>query len=249
MQRSALEKDLAPPFRLNPNLDVAALAGTYAHEGRVRIHSFLEPDGLEALYDNLAERADWWHLMNTREGVVELDRDTRANISHERRAELDKEVHEIARSRFQYRYEGLRVPDSARGSDPLHAFAALMSSEPMLQLLRTITAHAELSFTDGQATAYGPGDFLTCHDDNVAGKNRLAAYVYGLTPNWRPDFGGLLLFHGPQPDQVSGHVPCFNSLDLFRVPQLHSVSAVSPAAPHRRISITGWLRSGEPPVS
>jgi Rps23 Pro-64 3,4-dihydroxylase Tpa1-like proline 4-hydroxylase len=116
----------------------------------------------------------------------------------------------------------------------------------MLDLLRAVTRHEELAFTDGQATAYGPGDFLTGHDDDVAGKNRLAAYVYGLTPNWRVEYGGLLLFHETHDRTVSGLAPRFNSLDLFRVPRRHSVSQVTAAAPHHRYAVTGWLRSGAP---
>jgi Rps23 Pro-64 3,4-dihydroxylase Tpa1-like proline 4-hydroxylase len=38
-------------------------------------------------------------------------------------------------------------------------------------------------------------------------------------------------------------MPKFNTLDLFAVPQQHSVSMVTPAAPVRRYAVTGWLRS------
>jgi Rps23 Pro-64 3,4-dihydroxylase Tpa1-like proline 4-hydroxylase len=119
-----------------------------------------------------------------------------------------------------------------------------MQSAELLDFLRDVTGHGDLAFTDGQATAYGTGDFLTGHDDDVAGKGRLAAYVFGLTPYWRLEYGGLLLFHGEHDRTVTGNVPRFNVLDLFRVPQQHSVSIVTPAAPHRRFAVTGWLRSG-----
>lgn len=234
-------------FRLNPDLDLPALAAAYAAESRVRITGLLAEDGLAEFYDNLESRDDWWHLMNAKGGIVELDRATRAKMSARRRAALDAEVHAGARSGFQYRYEGLRVPDGddeAGEADPLTAFAELMSSEPMLAMLRAVTGCTELAFTDGQATAYGPGDFLTCHDDDVPGKNRLAAYVFGMTPRWRTEWGGLLLFHGADQQSVTGHVPRFNTLDLFAVPQLHSVSLVTPAAPTRRYAVTGWLRAG-----
>ena len=133
-----------------------------------------------------------------------------------------------------------------RASDALADFAELMSSEPMLDVLRAITGCADMTFTDGHATAYGPGDFLTCHDDDVAGKKRRAAYVFGLTRNWRPEWGGLLLFHDDQDRTVAGQVPGFNTLDLFAVPRRHSVSIVTPAAPARRYAVTGWLRAGTP---
>jgi SM-20-related protein len=119
-----------------------------------------------------------------------------------------------------------------------------MQSEPMIDLLRAITGFGGLAFTDGQATAYGTGDFLTGHDDDVAGKNRVAAYVYGLTPHWRVEYGGVLLFHGEADRTVEGLAPRFNTLDLFAVPQRHSVSMVTPSAPHRRYAVTGWLRAG-----
>jgi Rps23 Pro-64 3,4-dihydroxylase Tpa1-like proline 4-hydroxylase len=118
-----------------------------------------------------------------------------------------------------------------------------MSQAPARDFLRQVSGRRELAFVDAQATAYAPGDFLTAHDDDVAGKHRLAAYVFGLTPVWRAEWGGLLLFHDAQGDIERGFTPRFNTLNLFAVPQLHSVSLVSRAAPHRRYAITGWLRS------
>lgn len=234
-------------FRLNPDLDVAALALEYAANRRVRIRDLLEREGVIQLWEHLEERADWWHLINTPDGILEYDRAARARMSAKQRARLDERVFEGARLGFQYRYEGLRVPedeDESQTGDMLAEFADLMSSEPMLDMLRAVTGYRELSFTDGHATSYGPGDFLTCHDDDVPGKGRLAAYVFGVTPQWRPEWGGLLLFHGDDDSSVSGNVPRFNTLDLFAVPQRHSVSIVTPSAPRRRYAVTGWLRKG-----
>lgn len=235
-------------FRLNPELDVSGLAETYRANSRVRIHDLLAEDRLAEFYDNLEHRDDWWHLMNTPGGIVELDQAMRAQMSAKDRDALDALVQTGARTGFQYRYEGLRVPthdEEGGAADPLTAFAELMSSEPMLAMLRAVTGCTALAFTDGQATAYGAGDFLTCHDDDVRGKNRLAAYVFGMTPSWRAEWGGLLLFHEANGSRLIGHVPRFNTLDLFAVPQVHSVSLVSPAAPRRRFAVTGWLRAGE----
>jgi Rps23 Pro-64 3,4-dihydroxylase Tpa1-like proline 4-hydroxylase len=242
------EKKRVTIFRLNPDLDLPSLTREYAEVGRVRIRDLLEREGAIQLWEHLESRADWWHLINTPEGVLEYDRAARSKMSSRQRAALDERVFEGARLGFQYRYEGLRVPDDetvAQGADLLADFAELMSSDPMLDMLRTVTGYRELSFTDGHATSYGPGDFLTGHDDDVPGKDRLAAYVFGVTPAWRPEWGGLLLFHGADDSTVSGNVPRFNTLDLFSVPQRHSVSIVTPSAPRRRYAVTGWLRKGQ----
>jgi SM-20-related protein len=233
-------------FRLNPDLDVPGLAAAFDRDRRVRVHHLLVEEGLADLYWSLADREDWWHLINTPDGVVELDGEARAALDENRRTEIEAIAAEGLRSGFQYRYHGLRVPrtdDDARAADPLAAFSRLMASAAMVDLLRAITGFDGLAFTDGHATAYGPGDFLTGHDDEVAGKDRIAAYVFGLTPRWRLEWGGLLLFHGDDEASVAGQVPRFNTLDLFAVPQRHSVSMVAPAAPVRRFAVTGWLRA------
>lgn len=236
-----------PKLHLNSDLDVNALACEYAEHKRVRVEGLLEKKGAKALHDFLDDHDQWWQLINTPDGLVELTRDMRAKMSEKKRAALDAKVYQGAQRGFQYRYEGLRVPDLtqllAYNNDPLVQFARLMASEPMLNFLRAVTGCHELSFTDGHATSYGPGDFLTGHDDDVAGKNRLAAYVFGLTRVWKPEWGGLLLFHGPDEATVNGLTPRFNTLDLFAVPQRHSVSVVTPSAPVRRYAVTGWLRA------
>jgi len=242
------ETALRTPYRINPDLDRAALRRAYEEEGRVRVYGLLE-DGAMQLYEHFLARTDWIHLINVEGGVLELDPGAKAALSADEWAAIETAAHERVRTAFQYRYQALRVPspeELARLDDPLSDFGRLMQSDEMLGFLREVTGHDTLAFTDGQATAYGPGDFLTGHDDDVAGKDRLAAYVYGLTPYWRLEYGGLLLFHGPHDRTVAGNVPRFNTLDLFRVPQQHSVSFVTPAAPHRRFAVTGWLRSAAP---
>lgn len=230
-------------LKLNPKLDAARLAQDFARDGRVQVQGFLEQQSAEALHLLLRERSDWVQVLNANGKVFELTRETRLQMAEAARAELDLAVYAQARSGFQYRYEAIRVPDSAperaASADPLAGFAQWMSTGAVRDLLQAIVDAPDIAFADAQATAYSPGDFLTAHDDAVEGKNRHAAYVLGLTPVWRTEWGGLLLFHDPD---LRGYVPAFNTLNLFRVPQMHSVSEVTRAAAYRRYSITGWLR-------
>jgi Rps23 Pro-64 3,4-dihydroxylase Tpa1-like proline 4-hydroxylase len=241
---AAAEPAVGPIFRLNPDLDVDALRTAYVRDRRVRVYSLLA-DGAVELFRHLEQRREWVHLISTEKGVLELDREARARLTAEQWAEIEAGAHERCRTGFQYRYQALRVPDEAERGGPndlLSSFSEFLQSPPMLALLAAVTGHSDVVFSDGQATAYGVGDFLTGHDDDVAGKSRLAAYVFGLTPGWRLEWGGLLLFHGDKERTAEAIAPRFNTLDLFQVPQQHSVSIVTPAAPHRRFSVTGWLR-------
>lgn len=232
--------------RVNKALDINALAASYARDRRVQINEFLEPEFAAHLHRHLQERDDWLQLINYGDKIFELSRAARAAFDADRQARLDDAVDKAARFGFQFRYEALRVDDDINlrsvQSDPLHMFARFLCSDPVLDLLRHIIGTETLNFADAQATAYSAGDFLSAHDDAVTGKNRIAAYVYGLTPAWRTEWGGLLMFHSDDGDISSALTPRFNTLNLFAVPQIHSVSQVTSFADGQRISVTGWLR-------
>ena len=237
-------------FCLNPKLDADRLAREYARTRRLHIPELLEGEGAERLYRHLKDRDDWRLVINDGEKLFELDRAAQGSLTPEASEKLELAVYRSARAGFQFRFETIRVPDSAhqRAEDAtlLSEFARFLSSPPTLDFLKRITHCPAISVADAQATAYGPGHFLTGHDDDVGGKNRLAAYVVNLTPAWRPEWGGLLMFHGAEGGIEDALVPRFNALNIFQVPQLHSVSYVAPYVPRRRYAVTGWLRSGEP---
>lgn len=234
-------------FRLNPALDRAALTESFAAAGRVQVRDFLVAEDAAALHAEMRSRDDWVQIVNSGDKLFELDRPARSALPADQREALDRAVYAGAREGFQHRYEAIRVPDGKQereaSVDAFARFALWLSTGEARDFLRAVTGRDEMAFADAQATAYSPGDFLTGHDDAVEGKHRLAAYVFALTPQWRTEWGGLLLFHDPEGDVERGLVPRFNTLNLFAVPRMHSVSEVSRAAPWRRYSITGWLRS------
>lgn len=228
----------------DPHLDAAAAHRAFVAAGHVRLAPFLTDASAAALHTQLRGREDWRQVINSGEKLFELSRADRAAMPAGQQAMLDAAVMAGAREGFQYRYETIRLPDgdAADTGEPLAAVISSLSQGAGVALLRQIVGCPAIDFADGQATAYSPGDFLTGHDDAVSGKQRHAAYVLGLTPVWRVEWGGLLLFHEPG-NKVTGVSPGYNTLDLFAVPRLHSVTQVTAAAAFRRYAITGWLRS------
>jgi SM-20-related protein len=217
--------------------------------GRVHI-----PDFLPAVYaDELlcAMRDLRWKLaISGQMNSYDLDPKEVEALPVEKRDGLVAAVHAQARSGFQFMFESYRISDEyekgALVDGPLAAFFEAWNDDAVLGLLRAMTGDERIVYADAQATCYRPGHFLTQHDDDVDGKNRLFAFVINFTPFWRTDWGGLLMFH----DEV-GHVseaftPKFGALNILRVPQAHSVSYVAPYAGAARYSITGWLRSALP---
>jgi hypothetical protein len=232
---------------LNPDLDLAALHDAYARDGRVRIQRILSA-GARELFEWFTACDAWIQLISTAGEPIEMDRNEWRAMSGKARREIEAAMYDRAVDGFQYCYAAMRVPEEDerdRSPHPMTLFAEFIESAPVQDMLEAVTGTRSPRFSDGQATAYSHGDFLTGHDDDVAGRRRTTACVFGLTPQWRAEWGGLLLFHELGSVEVSGMVPQFNTLDLFAVPQYHSVSQITPAAPRSRFSVTGWLSPGD----
>lgn len=238
--------DTALDFELSDNIDWDALKQRFVRRGRVEIDGLLAGGQAHALRDHLLARTDWKLVMNAGDKVYELTREAHAALEASQRADLERLVVAAGRDGFQYRYEAIRAPDGGdvASADPVARFVAFLSSPPVLDRLSYLVG-GRASFADGQATSYDEGHFLTAHDDDVAGKNRRAAYVFSLAPRWRPEWGGLLMFHGDDGNIEEAFVPRMGALRLFAVPQRHSVSYVTPFAPEARLSVTGWLRAAD----
>lgn len=234
-------------FALAPRTDGAALAEVYARDRRVRLDDLLTPDTAAEIHDVLARGTDWGLGWTDAAGAAANIRGAALRaLAPAARARLGDPAAMAARQgAFAFVYGRYPMLDAYReGWDPGHPLDLLLehiNAEPMLDLIRAVTGEA-LVKADAQATLYAPGHFLTQHSDDQPGEHRRVAYVLNLCRDWRPDWGGYLLFHDAYGDVVAGWRPRFNSLSLFAVPQLHSVSYVPPFAPVERFAVTGWFR-------
>jgi SM-20-related protein len=233
---------------LNPAHDRKKLADVFHRFGRLHIPQILTPASAARVHRCLESETPYKVVLNDGENVFDLQSQQFDALTPEQHADLTNLVYNGARRGFQFYYDSHRVSENGEPYfDPTHYHAAIakfLNGEPFLSFIRTITGIREIAFADAQATRYGPNHFLTVHDDILDAKKRLAAYVLNMTPRWRPDWGGLLLFVDPTDGHVSeGYTPAFNALNILRVPQLHLVSQVTPFAQAHRYSVTGWFRA------
>ena len=131
---------------------------------------------------------------------------------------------------------------SETNNDVLKHFKMQINNEDLLKTFSKVSQQNILQ-ASAQATCYQKGDFLTRHNDVVPTEGRVYAYVLGLTKQWHPDWGGLLQFFEPDGTPTTSFAPQFNSLTVFDVSKIHSVTYVTPFAKHKRLSITGWFRT------
>ena len=195
-----------------------------------------------------------WTLV-TRLGDRHLDLDAAAMdaMPAAQRIEFDRRVKAGAADGFQYLYETYPLYDKWHGgvlTDEAPVLAdlyAALNSPGFLDPMREILNAPEISFADAQLTRYRAGHFLTTHDDGNPGKNRVAAFVLTLSEDWQDDWGGVLQFETALGDVTGRFVPRGNTLSLFKVPQPHQVTPVAASVQAHRVSVTGWLRTGDDP--
>ena len=231
-------------MQIAPGHDPDRLAPILARAGRIHIPGALPAGEAERLAATLETETPWRRAVGGAAKAWDVPLDA---LSEAKAAELASAAHAQARKGFQFLFDVWRLSDEVdagrRRGHPAERFYDALNGPTFLDFLRRITGAEEIAFADAQATRYLPGHFLTAHDDHVSGKGRLFAYVLNLSRTWQADWGGLLLFHDADGHIAEGYTPAFNSLNLFRVPQRHSVSLVAPFAGAPRLSITGWIRA------
>lgn len=232
--------------------DLSDLHNRFKKSGRVHIPNILAVESAENITETIAKDTRWNLVTNNNGRHLDLDAEGITALSNDDRIKFADAVHSQARWEFQYLFANYPIYDSyysGRLQDGvLRRVFEFLNSPPFLDSIRAVTGDETINFADAQATKYEPGHFLTVHDDEVSGKNRCCAYVLNLTKEWRADWGGLLQFYDNNGHIVEAFTPVFNALNIFSVPQKHSVSAVAPFAGAPRYSITGWLRSGADPL-
>ena len=237
----------AVPIGLSSRLDLVAAGSVFRRHGRVHIADILEQDAAIALHGCLQKEVPWRLSFNLGDRNANLAEEDVKKFADVDRLTLNSQFLASAQRGFQYVFGNWPIYDLWKAGTPQPPLMVqaieFLNSRTFLEFMRQMTGLAEIAYADAQATRYGPGHFLTRHDDSVARKGRLAAYVLSLTPRWMPDWGGILQFFDPLGHVEEGYVPSFNALNVFRVPAPHAVSYVTPFTASSRYSISGWLWS------
>lgn len=232
-------------IKLNPNFDASLVRRKYQVDNRVRVHSFLDDSDANLLLQTLARETAFASAFNIDGANGSLSDDEMRKLTPAQVDELQKKIYQHASegAGFLYGRHDITGRNSAPGPRPLREFADILNSQPMLDAVRQISGHDDIGYASAQATRYLPGNFLTRHNDYHPDEGRRVAYVMNLSPEWHPDWGGLLQFYERDGAPRDAWTPQFNTLTLFDVSHVHAVTFVAPYAKVPRFAITGWFRT------
>lgn len=231
-------------FAFHPELDVERLSRTWEPGERIHIPNILCEETADRIEAALQAEGDWIRSVTMRSGSFHIPLKDNEPQSDTHRKWLADAVVDGGDSEMQYVYDsrplGAGHTTSPPRGDVLDAFEYWLNAEPQLAVLRALTGENETRRVYCQASRFLPGQVLTEHSDRGGGK-RLVAHVFNFTRTWNPDWGGLLVFHDEAGHIARGFTPGFNSLNLFRTPQSHSVTQVATFAQKPRLAVSGWL--------
>ena len=231
---------------LNPNLDIDALASEYSRDDRLRIENLLDPAFAERLHTACRDDVPYEFICHLDGNNVVIPEDEMRQMSQDEQNKLGKQMVDEASRGVGFFYSGYQMVRAQTDTDDpklafLHSMFDFVNSKELLSVIATITGQSELVGADAHYTRYAPGQYLTRHKDDIKREGRRIAYVMGFSKNWHPDWGGLLQFFEDDGTPRDFWIPTFNSLVLFDVRHVHSVSYVTPFAKEQRLSLTGWF--------
>ncbi len=237
-------------IRINPAHDPAALAKVWGARERMQVRDFLVAEDAARIHQILRE-TPWWLVYNVGDKVEQLPPEYLATLDQPRLNQMLAGIQERARTQYQYLYQyypmvSMYFTPTAPKLPVLEVFEFLNRPDT-LAFFRALTGRDDVQWVDAHATLFRSGNFLKSHTDEEPTGHRVAAYVLNFTPVWERDWGGYLQFFDDRHDVEHAFRPIFNGLNIFGVPQDHSVEMVSSFCPGLRFSITGWLRNDAPP--
>ena len=232
-------------LEINPNHDLASLNQTLRERGRLQVADFFTADTAEYLHQLLVSNKHWYMAYNQGNNYYESSMEQLQALAPDKRQKFMNSIYRRASTQFQYVFYQYYITQAIelneQPGDPMHQMHHFMNSREVLDFMRTLTGENAISKADSYASMYLPGHFLTTHDDRHDKHDRVAAYVFSMNKKWEKNWGGHLAFFDDGGNITDAFIPSFNTLNIFLIPQLHSVQLVAPFAAENRTSFLGWL--------
>lgn len=214
----------------------------YDEYGSVTIYNFLEQEHAEALETHLGKIPNYrWHGAYFPDGaglaakVTCVPENDDSAIMH-----LDLARKAMREGGFSYHFYRT-TDDHARCGCAECNFREWIVSQSANSFFSGITGRTYDTANGMFVSRYDPGCFLTPHTDPDHGD---IGFVYNLTRDWNPQWGGLLHFMSSDGTIGKVCVPVFNSMTIFNISsggQSHYVSEVVAGLGRSRYAVTGWL--------
>jgi Rps23 Pro-64 3,4-dihydroxylase Tpa1-like proline 4-hydroxylase len=229
---------------INSSVNRKSARKRFAVDDRIRIDNFLDQEVIDSVAGELVSAP--FDLAYVLDGKMQTTSKARMDaMSAQDKQAVNQQIITSAADGVGFLYGSCHMGASRPadiGERMVQLFDFVQGNE-MIEFIQTVTGDRSIGEVSGHYTRYVPGHFLTRHRDVVEDRQRRFAYVLSFTPEWHPDWGGLLQYYEEDGTPRDAWAPNYNSLTLFDVRHIHAVTYVTPFAKSPRLSLTGWFKS------
>lgn len=235
---------------INKELNLRDLKYQFLKNGIVTIENWLDKSYAEELWDHLDTMPqDWWSV-SSRPAVDQDMHITRWVDENSDYIDICNDSAREAFSRGEFSYIFRRTNDDHVDECRCHecVFREDLLSNEVVGFLDYVTEFKVTQINELFASWYDEGDFLSPHSD---GPNGVLGFVYNLSKDWKPHYGGNLHFQDNEDETKIEriNVPKFNTLTMFdlgtTMGHMHFVSEVAKGVPSKRLAFAGWWGQSE----
>lgn len=225
-------------FSIDARLDLERVAEILRLKGSVHFSSILKLPDAKALYDEM-EGCREWALSLKAEGWDRQLRQEAGSLNAAQEMEVRDRAYAAAATQHSHLYK--RGFISLRNAPILFSFTTFLNSTPFIEFAQQVTGYRPIDI-HVRALCLGPGHFISGHSDEPDPGVCRTNFLFQLTPDWSPDWGGQLeLLNSDGGSVQEAYIPRFNSLSMFSAPRWHAVSMVALFAPKNRYTISGFI--------
>jgi len=228
----------------NSALNFKNIKESFEIDKRLQINNVWDLDIATSIYKSLSKDIKYKHAYALKGQNFELTEQDIRGLSQSKLQQFTNSIQKEASQGIGFLYgRQLIKSDDIEQPEVIKSVKTFLNSDFVIQKVRDISGHFDINMASVKATRYMPGNFLTRHNDINADENRKLAYVLGFTPEWHPDWGGLLQFYEKNGTPRDAWSPVFNSMAIFDVNHIHSVTYIAPFALAPRYAIAGFFRA------
>ena len=234
---------------INPNLDVETIRDEYTNKRVVVIKNFLKEDAANRIHHYFTEEMprDWWRVSTHPKVSGEEGFDSvmfSPDYEEEIKNNYNRATQAFGNGEFSYCFHRT-VDDHEKTCTCFECeLRSWLYSNEAISFINSVIDSKVTTTDEVFAAVYLPSDFLSPHVDSP---NGTTGFVYQLTKDWLPQYGGNLHFMNHDTMEVERvETPTFNTLTLFDLPKgvgkWHYVSHVNPGVEELRLTYTGWFK-------
>lgn len=230
---------------INKDLNIRELKYQFLKNGIVTINDWLDEEYAEKLWNHLNSMPqDWWNVSSrpSYDGDMHITRWVEENNDYITKSD-NYARQAFSEDKFSYSFRRTN-DDHVDGCWCEECqFRHDVLSDEVVSFLDYLTGYRVTKINELFASWYTDRDFLSPHSD---GPNGVLGFVYNLSKDWKPQYGGNLHFQDKMNENLIEkiNVPKFNTLTMFDLAtsmgHMHYVSEVVPNVKSKRLAMAGW---------